>query len=204
MEIDGRPTIEHACDTQQCAMDRALVSISRFISRVLRHDPASIGLVLDAQGWADVAHLIRQADRHGRSFNHDQLLIIVEQNDKQRFELSSDRRRIRAAQGHSISVDLGLTAVVPPEWLFHGTAAGNLDSIRREGLKPGKRQHVHLSATVETAVKVGGRHGTPVVLPIRASELAAQGQAFLLAANAVWLTGSIESRWINWDDLRWD
>ncbi|MGA0541805.1 RNA 2'-phosphotransferase [Neotabrizicola sp. VNH66] len=158
---------------------------SRFLSLILRHQPDKIGIALDPQGWADVADLLA---RLPFALSRDRLLQIVAENDKQRFALSADGQRIRASQGHSISVDLDLPPCTPPEVLWHGTATATVPVVLAEGLRPMTRQHVHLSADVETARKVGARHGAPVVLTVAAGALARAGQVFYRSDNGVWLT----------------
>ena len=168
-----------------------LTRTSRFLSRVLRHDPAAAGVELDPHGWASVDRLIEGARRNGVPLTRELLAQVVADNDKQRFSLDADGRRIRAAQGHSLAVDLGLVPEPPPATLYHGTAVRHLDSIRRNGLQPGRRQHVHLSATPGIARQVGARHGPPVVLAIDADGLHRTGHDFFRAANGVWLTASV-------------
>ena len=172
------------------------VRLSKFLSRVLRHDPASIGLMLDAQGWGDVNELLAGAKRAGVPLTLERLKQVVAENDKQRFTLSADDRHIRANQGHSIPVDLGLEPVVPPERLYHGTADRFVDAIRREGLLPRRRNHVHLSPDEATATRVGARHGRPVVLVIEAARLHRAGHVFYLAENGVWLTDRVPPEYI--------
>ena len=167
--------------------------ISKFLSYVLRHAPESIALELDAQGWASVDDLLRQAGKAGKIFSREELQDVVDTNDKKRFAFSTDGARIRASQGHSVSVDLGLVTTAPPLLLYHGTATRFLDSILREGLKPGSRQKVHLSADVETAIAVGKRHGKPVVLRVASGEMHRQGVPFWRADNGVWLTDAVPS-----------
>ncbi|MGV6812659.1 MAG: RNA 2'-phosphotransferase [Brevirhabdus sp.] len=162
--------------------------ISKFLSYILRHKPDAIGLELDAQGWAGIDEIIAKADQ---PITRAQVENAVRDNDKKRFSLSPDGQRIRARQGHSVAVDLGLEPVDPPATLYHGTATKNVDSILREGLKPGSRQHVHLSPDPGTARKVGMRHGKPVVLTVDASALHAAGQVFYQSENGVWLTGPV-------------
>jgi putative RNA 2'-phosphotransferase len=162
--------------------------LSKFLSLILRHDPGHIGLELDGGGWAEVREIIARA---GFPVTPEAIADVVRSSDKQRFSLSPDGTRIRANQGHSFPVDLGLTPVVPPEVLFHGTGEGSVAAILAEGLKPMARQHVHLSKDRETAVKVGQRHGRPVVLTVAAERLAAAGQVFYLSLNGVWLTGPV-------------
>lgn len=169
-------------------MDHDLIKLSKFISRVLRHRPQAIHLTMDAQGWVSVKELLQNANRQGIPLTQENLQQIVEQNDKRRYALSEDGMRIRASQGHTISVDLGLTSQTSPAKLFHGTAQQFLDSIRQKGLIPGKRNHVHLSKDVETALNVGRRHGQAVVLTVKAEEMAQAGYAFYLSENGVWLT----------------
>ncbi|WP_312361665.1 RNA 2'-phosphotransferase [Agrobacterium sp.] len=164
---------------------------SKFLSYVLRHAPESIGLALDHQGWADIADLLAKANASGTPLDEAGLLAVVAESDKKRFTLSEDGRRIRAAQGHSVKVDLGQPPVEPPTQLFHGTATRFLDSILQQGLRPGERQQVHLSADRTTALTVGQRHGKPVVLVVDAAQMFADGCRFYLADNGVWLTDAV-------------
>lgn len=172
-------------------MDKSLVQTSKFLSKVLRHAPESVGLELDDAGWVDVDDLLAAASRAGVAMDRATLQRVVAENDKQRFALSPDGLRIRASQGHSVTVELGLQPVVPPEVLFHGTADRNVKSIRQQGLIPGRRTHVHLSADEATAVNVGRRHGRPVVLRVRAGEMHRAGHAFFRSDNGVWLTAAV-------------
>jgi len=171
--------------------------ISKFLSYVLRHAPESIGLSLDANGWAEVEELLAKARKAGRGIDLATLQEVVAQNDKRRFTLSEDGRRIRAAQGHSIAVDLALAPSEPPPLLYHGTATRNLDAILAEGLKPGRRQQVHLSLDPETALKVGQRHGKPTVLTVDAAAMHRDGYALFRADNGVWLTDSVPARYLS-------
>ncbi|MEM9218344.1 MAG: RNA 2'-phosphotransferase [Cyanobacteria bacterium P01_F01_bin.150] len=172
-------------------MNKSLKTTSKFLSLVLRHQPEKIGLTLDAQGWADVDELLALSTQHGVALSRDRLIQVVETNDKQRFAFNGDRTRIRANQGHSISVDLALEPQTPPDILFHGTATRFLDSIQAKGLISGSRQHVHLSADKDTAVKVGKRHGKPVVLTVNAAAMVQQGMIFFRSENGVWLTDHV-------------
>jgi putative RNA 2'-phosphotransferase len=172
-------------------MNKQLVEISKFLSFVLRHKPQAIGITLDAEGWVAVDELLAAAVRHGQSITRQQLEEVVATNDKQRFSFSADGRLIRANQGHSIEVDLGLVPVEPPELLYHGTVARFLDSIREKGLVRGKRHHVHLSADRDTAARVGQRRGRPVVLVIEARCMRGDGHAFFQSENGVWLTEAV-------------
>lgn len=165
------------------------------MSLVLRHQPELIGLNLDLGGWAEIDNLIALSKGH-HPLTRDLIEEVVASNNKQRFAISDDGLRIRAQQGHSIDVELGLTPLPPPEWLFHGTATRFLDSIRRKGLNKRSRQHVHLCTEEETATNVGSRHGAPTVLHIRADAMAAAGFAFYRSENGVWLTDAVPVEFI--------
>lgn len=178
---------------------RDLNSASKFLSLVLRHRPDLIGLSLDAAGWADTAELIRLSQAH-RPLTRDVIEAVVAASDKQRFSISEDGLRIRANQGHSIDVDLALEVLTPPERLYHGTATRFVDAIRREGLLRRDRHHVHLSADIDTALRVGARHGKPVVLLIHAAEMVAAGHAFRRSANGVWLADAVPAAFIDFGD----
>lgn len=168
-----------------------LISTSKFLSLVLRHQPEAIGLSLDENGWAEVEDLLRLANQQGKQLTRRLLEQVVAENDKQRFAFSDDGRRVRANQGHSINVDLDLPSAEPPELLYHGTASRFLECIRAQGLHSASRQHVHLSLDVSTATAVGARHGKPVILTIQAGQMATANYRFYLSANNVWLTDHV-------------
>ena len=144
--------------------NQEIVSKGRKLSRLLRHNKQNI----DSHGWREVRDLI---EYHG--FTWDELCEIVAKNDKQRFEFSDDKLRIRARQGHSINVDVDLDEAVPPAVMYHGTAKTLVDSIMKQGIKKSGRLHVHLSKTIEDALKVGKRHGEPIALTINRQRIIA-------------------------------
>ena len=176
--------------------EKEKTSLSKFMSLVLRHCPERIGLKLDDNGWADVDSLILGVNKSGRKVNLNALKEIVLTNDKQRFKFSEDYSKIRASQGHSVTVDLDLKEVEPPKILYHGTVARFLDEIKNEGLVAKNRLHVHLSADKETAEKVGKRRGKPVILEINALEMSKNGIKFYLSDNGVWLTAMVPYKYI--------
>lgn len=172
-------------------MNKELIRISKFLSLVLRHKPETIGITLDPQGWVDVDVLLAASRRAGVPLSGEILRQVVAQNNKQRFALSSDGLRIRANQGHSVPVDLGLFPRIPPKHLFHGTATRFLSSIAEKGLLPGRRTHVHLSVDEQTARAVGRRHGTPVILTVQARRMHDEGFLFYCSDNGVWLIATV-------------
>ncbi|WP_335932474.1 RNA 2'-phosphotransferase [Streptomyces sp. PTD5-9] len=165
------------------------VKVSKYLSKHLRHQPERIGITLDAQGWVAIDELLRATAGHGFRLTRAELDHVVATNDKRRFAVEGDR--IRASQGHTVPVDLGLPPSEPPAYLYHGTVGRALDGIRSEGLRPMNRTHVHLSSDRETATRVGARRGRPVVLSVDAAAMREAGHTFYLSANGVWLTDAV-------------
>lgn len=170
--------------------------ISKFLSYILRHHPELIDLNLDEKGWANVNEIIAKSANDNQGFTFEELNEIVETNDKKRFVFNEDKTRIRANQGHSIGIDLNLKPQQPPELLYHGTAQANVDSILKTGIEKRSRQHVHLSLDIETATKVGMRHGKPIILTISTGKMFEDGILFYLSENNVWLTDFVNPCYI--------
>jgi putative RNA 2'-phosphotransferase len=176
--------------------EKQIVRLSKRLSSWLRHNPQAIGLDLDSAGWVRVDELIRKAAEHGKGFRRTELDIVVETNNKRRFEFDETGTRIRARQGHSIPVDLGYEPAEPPSPLYHGTAERNLGLIMQDGLLSMNRHAVHLSADIETAVNVGSRHGKPAVLIVDTVRMRADGADFYVTGNGVWLTDHVPSEYL--------
>jgi len=171
---------------------------SKFLSYVLRHKPESIGIALDENGWVEVSVLLEASNAAGKNISMELLKEIVESNDKKRFAFNEAEDRIRASQGHSIkNIDLALDEIRPPEILYHGTVEKFLEAIEKTGLQKMNRQHVHLSATKETATRVGSRRGKPIVLEVRALNMHKAGHKFYRSANGVWLTNTVPWEYID-------
>lgn len=173
----------------------SLDKLSVFISLVLRHKPDAAYITLDEHGWANVEELLNGINNTGRKIDMEILEEIVATDNKQRYSFNQDKTLIRANQGHSIPVDVELEEREPPEFLYHGTAARFLDSIMNEGLKPMSRLYVHLSKDTETALKVGKRHGDPVILEICSRDMYKDGNKFYLSENGVWLTDKVDVKY---------
>lgn len=172
------------------------VHISKFLSLVLRHKPETIGIKLDQNGWANVDELIEKANKSGVSFDRETLNHIVATNPKKRFAFNETLNKIRASQGHSIEIELGYTNQKPPEILYHGTGQKSVKSILETGLEKRSRQHVHLSSDMETAVKVGQRHGKPYVFTVLAGQMYNDKFEFFISENGVWLTGNVPTKYL--------
>ncbi|ADB40036.1 RNA 2'-phosphotransferase [Spirosoma linguale] len=169
-------------------IDSEAKRISKLLSLALRHKPETTGIILDKNGWTDVDLLIAKLQAQSYPVNFEQLCYIVDTNNKSRFAFNNDKSKIRANQGHSVEVDLGYMTEEPPHFLYHGTATRFINQIIIEGLKKMSRHHVHLSADELTALRVGERHGEPIVLTVKAKEMAANGHVFHRSENGIWLT----------------
>lgn len=176
--------------------EKETTNLSKFLSLVLRHQPELIGIKLDEQGWVAIDELLQKAGAHGKAITPEVLDHIVETNAKKRFAFDDTRQKIRASQGHSVEVELGYEPQTPPDVLYHGTGSQSVETILQTGLEKRNRQHVHLSSDVDTAVKVGQRHGKPVILTVAAGEMHLQGHKFYLSENKVWLTDFVPQDFI--------
>lgn len=172
------------------------LKLSRFISLILRHKPDTIGITLDEHGWASVSELLSGINACGNEIDMKTLEEIVAEDEKQRYSFNDDKTKIRANQGHSVNVDVELKKAEPPEILFHGTGEKYVSSIKSEGLKPKSRLYVHLSSDRETAVKVGSRHGKPVVFEVNSGEMSRRGFEFFISENGVWLTKFVPAEYL--------
>lgn len=172
-----------------------LIQKSKFLSLVLRHQPETIDIHLDKNGWANTEELIQKSQASGVEITLEEIQEIVTGNEKNRFEIAETR--IRARQGHSISVELNLKEQKPPAILYHGTAEKNLKSILQSGICKRNRHHVHLSSNPTTAEIVGARHGKAVVLEIKTEEMAKDNHRFFLSSNEVWLTDFVPAKFIS-------
>jgi putative RNA 2'-phosphotransferase len=172
------------------------VTLSKLLSRALRHRPDTLNLTLDAAGWVGVDAVLEGFAARGLELTRAELDEIVQTSDKQRFASSEDGRSIRANQGHSVDVELGHPVAEPPPELFHGTVARFVESIRANGLERGSRHHVHLSENIDTATRVGARRGKAVILRIDAGRMARAGFVFHRTPNGVWLTEHVPAEFI--------
>ena len=174
----------------------------RRLSLLLRHEPHLLRLKMDKEGWVDIDQLVSswQSARWRPKLSLDDLNRLVAENDKQRYTLDLEGNRIRARQGHSVSVDLGLEALEPPAKLFHGTVKRFISAIKDSGLLKGSRQHVHLSQDIDTASRVGKRRGKPIILVINSARMHVDGHSFYLSDNKVWLVDSVPEKYIEFPE----
>lgn len=170
-----------------------MVQISKKLSYILRHNPKEFNIKIDRYGYALVSDILKVLN-----ITIEGLDDVVENNDKKRFSYNEDKTKIRANQGHSIKVDLGLKKIVPPHILYHGTKKSHVDSIMKTGLRSMTRNHVHLSKDIETAYIVAKRRkGEDVILKIKAREMYFDGIDIFLSLNGVYLTEFVDSKYID-------
>jgi putative RNA 2'-phosphotransferase len=171
--------------------------ISKYLSKHLRHTPEQLGLTLAIGGWVGVDELLSVCAAHQFPLSRAELEEVVATSDKQRFSLDETKTRIRANQGHSVEIDLELQSQTPPNVLYHGTGEQSVPVILQSGLLKMSRHHVHLSKDVETARKVGMRHGRPVILAIAAAEMHQAGFTFYCSDNGVWLVDAVPPQYLS-------
>ncbi len=172
------------------------VKISKYLSKHLRHAPDRLGLTLAPGGWVGVDELMSACAAHQFPLTRAELEAVVASSDKQRFSFDETKTRIRANQGHSVEIDLQLEPQTPPEVLYHGTGEKSVPAILELGLMKMSRHHVHLSQDIDTAHKVGSRHGRPVVFAIAADAMSQAGFTFYCSDNGVWLVDAVPPQYL--------
>lgn len=173
--------------------------LSRAISHALRHEPWLYELELDEEGWTSVEDLLQALRRESPEW------VNLEVTDLEGMLLSSPKRRhelsggrIRAFYGHSVPARIVKPQESPPQKPFHGTSRESLVAIQSEGLRPMRRQYVHLSEDVEMAKQVGQRKDTdPVVLVIDSAAAHGEHVNFYRGGEKVWLADSVPAAFIS-------
>jgi putative RNA 2'-phosphotransferase len=177
--------------------EERMVKLSKYLSKHLRHAPERIGLRLASGGWVGVDELLAACARNRMPISREELALVVADNSKQRFSFDETGQRIRANQGHSVSVDLGLAPKTPPALLYHGTGHRTIDAIKTSGLLKMSRHHVHLSSDLETARRVGMRHGRPSIFVLDTARMVADGFVFFCSDNGVWLVDRVPPQYLS-------
>jgi len=162
---------------------------SKKLSYLLRHNPQELNM--DRDGYVKISEILVKLE-----ISLEDLKNIVLEDDKKRFSFNYNGDKLRASQGHSINVDIKFIKKIPPVVLYHGTASRFWDSIKKHGLKKMNRQYVHLSKDIETAYKVGVRHGEPIILKIDCLSMVKNGYEFFISDNGVWLTDNVPPQYI--------
>lgn len=175
--------------------------LSRIIAHALRHEPERYGLELDKDGWVALDTLVRAIARDPQwaALRTGDVRTMVAAADKQRYQICGPN--IRAIYGHSIPAKIERAPATPPDVLYHGTTRKALVKIRSEGLKPMRRQYVHLSTDAETAAVVARRRtSSEVIIRVRAKVAHNDGVLFQPANGQVWLTEGIAARYLVFPD----
>lgn len=174
-------------------MNKKEESISKHLSFLLRHDNETVNPEKSIEGWVEVSEVVNKL-----KITPVLLDKIVAEDKKKRYSYSSDKKSIRANQGHSVEgINPGLTEKEPPEYLWHGTSLRSwTEHIYSEGLKPMSRLMVHLSLDESTALTVGARHGRPIALKVKSGKMFRDGYKFFISENNVWLTNKVPVEYI--------
>jgi putative RNA 2'-phosphotransferase len=175
---------------------KRLVTLSKLLSLMLRHEPAKFGLVLDPEGFTPVGDVLQAVRGAIPDVTEGDIVAVIEtiEPDKKRFSL--DDGEIRANYGHSLSERIAQSAHVPPDALFHGTNQTWVALILRDGLKPMRRQYVHMTPNAELARRVGARRGAPVLLEVDARTAHADGIVFYQANESFWLADLVPAKYL--------
>lgn len=173
-------------------------ALSKDVSFALRHHLEQYQLHLDKEGWVLVDDLIQalQVNPKWKEVTVDHFKIMIEKSMKQRHELVDGH--IRAFYGHSTKDKVEKIEAIPPKILYHGTIQSVVDIILKDGLKPQKRQYVHLSSTLETAVIVANRRKDEMVILVVDTEAATKdGHKFYKGNEDIWLCDELPAKYLH-------
>jgi 2'-phosphotransferase len=132
------------------------IRIGKKLCFILRHNIIDSGLTCDCNGYVKVNDLISK--KMIEPISVDDLIYIVENNDKQRFSLTKKDNEyyIKANQGHSLQVgnliESGSLELLtePLSYCAHGTEKKFIESICSNGLNRMLRKHIHfVGETIE-------------------------------------------------------
>jgi putative RNA 2'-phosphotransferase len=182
---------------EESELANPLVNLSKLLSLMLRHEPQKFGLVLDGEGFVSIPEVIEAARSRIPSVTRADIVAVVEtiEPDKCRFSIVDDE--IRANYGHSVAERIAHDPQAPPEVLFHGTTEAAAPLILREGLRPMKRQYVHMTPDLHLALRVGARRGKATILNVAALTAHAEGVVFYRANESFWLADSIPAKFLS-------
>jgi len=77
-------------------MNKRLTKISKYLTFILRHEPQSIGLTPDENGYLKIDELVHRANESGKSITGEQVRQVLEQQEQPLFAVSEDGQMIRA------------------------------------------------------------------------------------------------------------
>jgi len=168
------------------------VKVSKYMSYLLRHNPEN--LKTDRHGFVSLKELLEKTRE--RFHISDKFIIdIVERSERKRFEIVQSK--IRALYGHTIPVELELEEDRIAKVLYHGTTADAASKILKTGLKAMKRRRVHLSPTIDIAIRIGLRRTKqPVVLEIDTEAVRKDGARIYRATDTVYLCSYVRPQHI--------
>ena len=183
--------------------------VSHALSKVLRHTANAEGIGIRADGFCSVRELLQLQVFKALSCSVTEIVDVVENSDKKRFQLSgeSGELMVRAVQGHSmtnVEDALGLESLSDvtylPDVCVHGTYSRNINSILERGLLAGglpgasKRKHVHFQALEPGDPRVisGMRADCDAAIYIDLRAALRDGVPFFRSTNNVILSAGIE------------
>jgi putative RNA 2'-phosphotransferase len=165
--------------------------LSKRLSYILRHNPYRFNVSLDEEGWAnldcilDVLHYFPDFI----DLKKEDLLCLISNQKKTRFQISENK--IKATYGHTVSI-LKKNPIKPPNILYHGTSRKFVKSIKKFGLLKMKRQYVHLSIDLDTALETGKRKDSnPAIIKVDSKVAYNEGVLFYKGSDKVWLSENL-------------
>jgi putative RNA 2'-phosphotransferase len=173
-------------------------NLSKFMALLLRHRAGDYGLMPDPEGFVPLDQLLAALNRQSgwEWIGAQHIEEVIATQAKRRYEIVDGD--IRAIYGHTLDAAISYPSVAPPALLLHGTARRFVDAIQREGLRPMKRQYVHLTDDLALAQLTGRRRDSqPAIARIDAMRAHAEGIEFFQADNGVFLAKAVLAEYVS-------
>jgi RNA:NAD 2'-phosphotransferase (TPT1/KptA family)/ADP-ribose pyrophosphatase YjhB (NUDIX family) len=160
--------------------------MSKAMSYLLRHGLIKEKLTtVTSDGYVQVDEVISWLRSKGHHLTISDVVDIVRADSKNRFALDESHMRIRANQGHSISVEVdSMCPYLLDNQVLHCTSTEHISSIAQGGLSRMSRTHIHM-------IKIDGsswhmcRSNSDLYVFIDTEKARAAGHEFLISANGV-------------------
>lgn len=189
-----------------------LTSLSRTLSKILRHNAHNHKLPIRPDGFVPVQALLALPKLQNMRASIDLIHQMVESDAKRRYTMIQEDANpdsnpdpnttwlIRANQGHSIAVpDLALTKIQRQDTskfpiVLHGTNETAYKNIKKEGIKCMTRNHIHLATGKfgDVGVVSGVRKSCTVFIYIDLERCLSEGMQFFRSENGVVLTAGLD------------
>ncbi|MCL5680958.1 MAG: RNA 2'-phosphotransferase [Candidatus Thermoplasmatota archaeon] len=172
--------------------DQEVDLLGRIITGVLRHKPEKYHIEVSEKGYVNIDELVQEIRFHYRRLHFvgpSHIFAIVLTDTKGRYQISDNKRYVRATYGHTLEVDLSdLPTDGVPDTLYYPTNSEEFEIFKENGILPSDRRWIHLSSSKEKAYIAGLHHfDSPLLIPISTLTVKENGETIYRAGVGVFI-----------------